>query len=114
MEYEDRRTISTPEGIDLELPLAGLGSRFTGLLLDTLIQFAAITIAVIALEQSGSSGCTAQDSGDRPALPPYGVEVGAAHPATGSAAAMAIGTIQRRTPTAVRPCPRPLATRRTF
>jgi len=54
MEYEDRRTISTPEGIDLELPLAGLGSRFTGLLLDTLIQVAAITLAVLALEQSGS------------------------------------------------------------
>ena len=54
MEYEDRRTISTPEGVDLELPLAGLGSRFIGLLLDTLIQVAAITIIVLAFEEAGS------------------------------------------------------------
>jgi uncharacterized RDD family membrane protein YckC len=54
MEYEDRRTISTPEGVDLELPLAGLGSRFIGLLLDSLIQAAAITILVLALEAAGS------------------------------------------------------------
>jgi len=55
MEYEDRRTISTPEGVDLELPLAGLGSRFIGLLLDTGIQAAVITIAVLAFEQAGST-----------------------------------------------------------
>jgi uncharacterized RDD family membrane protein YckC len=53
MEYEDRRTISTPEGVDLELPLAGLGSRFIGLLLDTMIQAAVITIAILAFEQAG-------------------------------------------------------------
>src|SRR5262249_36420301 len=53
MEYEDRRTISTPEGVDLELPLAGLGSRFIGLLLDTLIQAAVITIAILAFEEAG-------------------------------------------------------------
>src|ERR1044072_627500 len=55
MEYEDRRTISTPEGVDLELPLAGLGSRFIGLLLDTGIQAAGITLAVLAFEQAGST-----------------------------------------------------------
>jgi uncharacterized RDD family membrane protein YckC len=54
MEYEDRRTIATPEGVDLEIPLAGLGSRFIGLLLDTLIQVTAITIVVIAFEVGGS------------------------------------------------------------
>jgi|1186.fasta_scaffold448893_1 uncharacterized RDD family membrane protein YckC len=54
MEYEDRRTIATPEGVDLELPLAGLGSRFIGLLLDTLIQTTAITIAIVAFLVAGS------------------------------------------------------------
>ena len=28
MEYEDRVRIATPEGVDLDLTLAGLGSRF--------------------------------------------------------------------------------------
>jgi uncharacterized RDD family membrane protein YckC len=55
MEYEDRRTIATPEGVDLELPLAGLGSRFIGLLLDTLIQATAITIVTVALLELGST-----------------------------------------------------------
>jgi hypothetical protein len=55
MEYEDRHTISTPEGVDLELALAGLGSRFIGLLLDTLIQVTAIGIAIFAFLEVGSS-----------------------------------------------------------
>jgi uncharacterized RDD family membrane protein YckC len=55
MEYEDRRTISTPEGVDLELPLAGLGTRFIGLLLDTLIQVTAITIVTVAFLAAGST-----------------------------------------------------------
>ena len=55
MEYEDRRTISTPEGVDLELPLAGLGSRFIGLLLDSLILTAVIAIFVIAFLELGST-----------------------------------------------------------
>src|SRR3954468_13122359 len=54
MEYEDRRTIATPEGVDLELPLAGVGSRFIGLLLDTLIQMTAVTIAIVAFLVAGS------------------------------------------------------------
>jgi uncharacterized RDD family membrane protein YckC len=40
MEYEDIRTIATPEGVELALPLAGIGSRFSGLLLDLIIQYA--------------------------------------------------------------------------
>jgi uncharacterized RDD family membrane protein YckC len=55
MEYEDRRTISTPEGVDLELTLAGVGSRFIGLLLDTLIQLTAIGIVVGAFLEAGST-----------------------------------------------------------
>jgi len=38
MEFEDRLTIATPEGVDLELTLAGVGSRFTSALVDYLIQ----------------------------------------------------------------------------
>lgn len=47
MEYEDTRTISTPEGVALELPLAGLGSRFTAGLLDLAIKGA--IFGVVAL-----------------------------------------------------------------
>jgi uncharacterized RDD family membrane protein YckC len=48
MEYEDRRTISTPEGVQLALPLAGIGSRFLALLIDYLIGGVAFTIAIVA------------------------------------------------------------------
>ncbi|MDA0165496.1 RDD family protein [Solirubrobacter ginsenosidimutans] len=48
MEYEDRRTISTPEGVQLALPLAGIGSRFMALLIDYLICGAAFLVAILA------------------------------------------------------------------
>ena len=38
MEYEDRIRIATPEGVDLELTLAGVGSRCTAALVDFAIQ----------------------------------------------------------------------------
>src|SRR5438874_7851272 len=38
MVFEDRLTLDTPEGVQLELTLAGVGSRFTAALLDYLIQ----------------------------------------------------------------------------
>jgi uncharacterized RDD family membrane protein YckC len=44
---DDRVVIATPEGVTLELVLAGLGSRFVARLLDTLIQ--AATIFALAL-----------------------------------------------------------------
>jgi uncharacterized RDD family membrane protein YckC len=47
MEYEDRRTISTPEGVQLALPLAGIGSRFMALLIDLLIGAVVMTIAIV-------------------------------------------------------------------
>jgi uncharacterized RDD family membrane protein YckC len=47
VEYEDRRTIATPEGVELALPLGGLGSRFMALLLDSLIQGAIVLAAVL-------------------------------------------------------------------
>jgi uncharacterized RDD family membrane protein YckC len=40
VDYEDRITIATPEGVDLELTLAGVGSRFTSALVDLAIQLA--------------------------------------------------------------------------
>jgi uncharacterized RDD family membrane protein YckC len=55
VEYEDRRTISTPEGVDLEIPLAGLGSRFIGLLIDTIIQVTVIAAAVAGALVIGST-----------------------------------------------------------
>jgi uncharacterized RDD family membrane protein YckC len=47
VEYEDHRTIATPEGVELQLPLAGLGSRLIGLIVDSLIQATIITVAVV-------------------------------------------------------------------
>jgi uncharacterized RDD family membrane protein YckC len=55
VEYEDRRTISTPEGVDLEIPLAGLASRFIGLLIDTFVQFIVIGVAIAAMLAIGST-----------------------------------------------------------
>jgi uncharacterized RDD family membrane protein YckC len=50
VEYEDRRTIATPEGVELDLPLAGLGSRFTGFLIDTILQILIVAaVSVLAL-----------------------------------------------------------------
>jgi len=47
--YEDRVTIATPEGVDLELSLAGVGSRFTSALVDLTVQ----TILVVAIVAVG-------------------------------------------------------------
>jgi uncharacterized RDD family membrane protein YckC len=47
MVFEDRLTIDTPEGVSLELTLAGVGSRFASALLDYLIQ--AVLLAALAL-----------------------------------------------------------------
>ncbi|MDQ4142652.1 MAG: RDD family protein [Actinomycetota bacterium] len=42
MQFEDRVTLSTPEGVDLDVALAGVGSRFAAALLDALLQLALI------------------------------------------------------------------------
>lgn len=47
MEYEDRRTIATPEGVQLALPLAGIGTRFLQELIDVLIGATAAVILVL-------------------------------------------------------------------
>ncbi len=48
MELEDRITIATPEGIELQMVLAGAGSRFIACVIDTLAQLALIALAAIA------------------------------------------------------------------
>ena len=42
VEYDDELTITTPEGVDVHLTLAGVGSRFLSALVDVIIQAAAI------------------------------------------------------------------------
>jgi uncharacterized RDD family membrane protein YckC len=56
MEFEDRLTITTPEGVELELQLAGLGSRFIAQTVDLLIKAVAIILVVIALSIAGLTG----------------------------------------------------------
>lgn len=58
MLLDDRVTISTPEGIEIDLLLAGLGSRFLATLLDTLIQAGVILAlsAVLGVLGGGATG----------------------------------------------------------
>jgi uncharacterized RDD family membrane protein YckC len=54
--FDDRVTIATPEGVELELVLAGLGSRFMAALLDLVIQFGAIFALAVVVAPVGDSG----------------------------------------------------------
>jgi uncharacterized RDD family membrane protein YckC len=56
MTFDDRVTIATPEGVDVEIVLAGLGSRFAATLLDLAIQAGAIIALGLVLGLSGDSG----------------------------------------------------------
>jgi uncharacterized RDD family membrane protein YckC len=56
VEYEDRLQIATPEGVDLELTLAGVGSRFSAALIDFLIQLALLTALGVAFLIGGDLG----------------------------------------------------------
>ena len=53
MVFEDRLTIDTPEGVPLELTLAGVGSRFSSALVDYLIQFVILVALAILLSVIG-------------------------------------------------------------
>jgi len=55
-EYDDRLTISTPEGVDLSLTLAGVGSRFVAAITDGVIQYGTIIAAAIVLFASDGFG----------------------------------------------------------
>jgi uncharacterized RDD family membrane protein YckC len=56
MEYEDRVRIATPEGVDVELTLAGIGSRFIAAVCDFTIQAATILAAGLVLGVVGNGG----------------------------------------------------------
>lgn len=45
----DQLNIETPELVDIEMPLAGIGSRFIALLIDTLIWLAGLVILAVVL-----------------------------------------------------------------
>jgi uncharacterized RDD family membrane protein YckC len=53
MEYEDRVRIATPEGVDVELTLAGIGSRFIAAILDFMLQVTFIVAVAVVLDQTG-------------------------------------------------------------
>lgn len=56
--YEDRISVATPEGVDLEVTLAGVGSRFVAGLLDQLLRWALLLalVALMALLQKAAGG----------------------------------------------------------
>lgn len=54
--YEDRIAIATPEGVEVELTLAGLGSRFIAGVIDFLIQLFVIISLLLILRPTGDAG----------------------------------------------------------
>jgi uncharacterized RDD family membrane protein YckC len=56
VEYEDRLTIATPEGVEVSLTLAGAASRFVSAIVDILIQTAVLVGVAIVLGIAGSAG----------------------------------------------------------
>lgn len=62
MQYEDRLSIPTPEGVELELTLAGVGSRFVAAVVDQVIQWAIIiALTLLAAWLAGRADGTAAD-----------------------------------------------------
>ena len=56
MRYEDVISIDTPEGVPLELTLAGVGSRFSAALIDGFIQGVTLVVIGVLVGVAGSSG----------------------------------------------------------
>lgn len=59
MEYEDRLTLATPEGVDLDFALAGLGSRAIALMFDLALKglaIGALAILLLGIAPGGSLG----------------------------------------------------------
>jgi len=56
MEYEDRLTIPTPEGVELTLTLAGAASRFVAALIDLAIQVTLLIALAVLLSVGGGGG----------------------------------------------------------
>ncbi|HWI74092.1 MAG TPA: RDD family protein [Baekduia sp.] len=55
-DYQDRLRIATPEGISVDLVLAGLGSRFTATLIDLTFKVALIAAALLLANAIGDFG----------------------------------------------------------
>jgi uncharacterized RDD family membrane protein YckC len=56
MEYEDRLTIATPEGVEMSMLLAGAASRFVSAIVDILIQTGILLAFAAVLGIAGSAG----------------------------------------------------------
>src|SRR3954453_2543496 len=56
MELDDRLVIATPEGGDVELTLAGLGSRSIAAILDGIVQVIVIVATILAFQDGGGLG----------------------------------------------------------
>ena len=56
MSLEDRHVTPTPEGVSLDLVLAGLGSRFGAFVLDFVIQVGAFVVVLLAVNAVGGGG----------------------------------------------------------
>jgi uncharacterized RDD family membrane protein YckC len=54
--YEDRLAIATPEGVQVELTLANIGSRFIAGVIDLLIEIALLIALAVLLRVAGSVG----------------------------------------------------------
>ena len=67
MSYEDRISIATPEGVDVQLTLAGVGSRFIAAVIDQVIQWSIMLAAMLGLALAGTSSGL-DDSDDAGAL----------------------------------------------
>lgn len=55
VQYEDRLSIPTPEGVELHLTLAGVGSRFAATLVDQVLQWSIIIALVLLVGLLGGS-----------------------------------------------------------
>ncbi len=62
MELTDKRVVSTPEGVPIELVLAGLGSRFAAIFIDTMIQIILIAILFFIYVVSKAESVIGQNS----------------------------------------------------
>jgi uncharacterized RDD family membrane protein YckC len=54
--FEDRLAIATPEGVEVELTLAGIGSRFIAGTIDLVIEILLLVACALLLSQIGSVG----------------------------------------------------------
>jgi uncharacterized RDD family membrane protein YckC len=56
VQYEDRMTIETPEGVAVTVPLAGVGSRFIAAAIDFTIQITLVICAAVVFLAAGVGG----------------------------------------------------------